>query len=406
MRLFRRVARAEEGKLRVVMELAAFDSGGLERVVLDTAQAWRRFGIETMIVSTGPLGELAAVARQSGLRVEGLPARNPLRAYARLLDRFAPTLAVSHFSTLGYKLFTARRVPIISFIHNVYAFFSAEQHARFLEDDRQVARYVSVSSKATLYATERLGITASRIATVPNGLDIGDYARRAAAARPVARASLGIADDDYVFLNVAAYNLHKGHYVMAAAMRRLLEGGRRDIRILCAGKPVYPPHVEALTAHLRQHGLTAHMQLVGYTPRIEDLFAAADAFLLPSFIEGWSIAMNEAMAFAKPMILTDTGGASDVIENGDTGTLIDNEYGPVTAIDGPALDALAYTPHDYRIAGDLAQAMCDFADHRAEWAAAGARGRDKLRARYDLHLVAARHAAVLRDVTEAAERAR
>ncbi len=400
--LFRRVARAEEGGLRVVIELAAFDSGGLEKVVLDTALEWRRLGIEVLIVSVGGLGELAAVARQAGLRVERLPERRPLATYARLLDRFAPTLAVSHFSTAGYALFTARRLPIVSFIHNVYAFFSPEQRARFAADDAHVARYISVSPKATLYAVERLGIAPARIATVPNGLDTGDYARRAAAARPPPRASLGIADDDYVFLNVAAYNLHKGHYVMAAAMRLLLAAGRRDIRIVCAGKPVYPPHLDELRAHLKQHGLEQHMLLAGYTPRIEDLFALADAFLLPSFIEGWSIAMNEAMAFGRPMILTDTGGASEVIEDGDLGVLLDNEYGPVTALDGERLNALAYTPQDYRLATALAASMRRFADDRAAWAAAGARGPAKLRARYDLQAVASRHAAVLRDVVERA----
>ncbi|HET9018189.1 MAG TPA: glycosyltransferase family 4 protein [Acetobacteraceae bacterium] len=387
--------------LRVLVEVGSFDKGGLEKVVLDSTLALHRVGVPTLIVSVGPLGELAAAARAAGLHVEALDPEARERSYARLVKAFRPSLAVSHFSTAGYRLFAKRGVPIVSFIHNVYAFMDAPQRERFAADDRMVARYIAVSPNAARYASARLGIPAARITTIPNGLDLDEYARRAANARPASRVALGIESDDYVFLNVASYNLHKGHYVMAAAMRRLL-AGRRDIRIVCVGNPVVPAHVEGLRTYLREQGLDRHMLLPGYTPRVEDWFAMADAFLLPSFIEGWSIAMNEAMSFARPMIMTDTGGAAEVIEDGDTGLLIPNEYGDVTTLDGTLLDRLAYDTRDFRIADDLAGAMARFADAREQWAAAGLRGRAKLQARYGLSQIAARHRAVFDSVAEAA----
>jgi glycosyltransferase involved in cell wall biosynthesis len=387
--------------LRVLVELGAFDKGGLEKVALDSTRALHEAGVPALIVSIGKLGELAAVARAAGLCVEGLPAENAERAYARLVKDFRPTLAISHFSTFGYRLLARRGVPVVSFIHNVYAFMDVTQRARFAADDRYVARYISVSQAATRYATACLGINAARVTTIPNGLDLDEYARRAATARPTGRAALGIAPDDYVFLNVASYNLHKGHYVMAAAMRHLLRQ-RRDIRIVCIGNVVHPAHVAGLQAYLREQGLVEHMLMPGYMPRVEDWFAMADAFLLPSFIEGWSIAMNEAMYFARPMVLTDTGGASEVIEDSDTGILVPNEYGDPTALDCALLDRLAYDTREFRIADDLAQAMARLADHRSEWAEAGARGREKLRARYGLSETAARHRAVLERVAAGA----
>jgi len=386
--------------LRVVIELRSFDKGGLEKVVFDTARSFDRARIAPLIVSAGPLGEFAVQARRLGLRVEGLPRRDALRAYGDLLDAYRPTLAVAHFSSLGYDLFARRGIPVISVIHNVYAFMDDAQRARFAAEDARVAHYISVSPKATLYATGRLGIAPARITTIPNGLDIEDYAHRAAAA-PADRARLGIAPGDYVFLNVAAYNLHKGHHVMAAAMRLLL-ARRGDIRIVCVGNVVVPAHVQALRARLRQEGLDRHMLLPGYSAHVEEMFAMADAFLLPSFIEGWSIAMNEAMAFGMPLLLTDTGGASEVIESEDIGIVLPNEYGPVTALDCALLDRLAYHGRDFRIAAGLADAMERFADDRAHWAAAGARGREKLRQRYALADVVRRHEAVMQAVATAA----
>ena len=380
--------------LRILIELGAFDKGGLEKVALDSTLALAAAGVPTLIVSVGRLGELAAVARAAGLTVEGLPPDRAGAAYARLLAQFRPTLAVTHFSGFGCKLLAHRGVPIVSFIHNVYAFMDEAQRARFAAEDRHITRYIAVSAQAARYAVARLGVAPERIETIANGLHVDDYTRRAAAARPVDRATLGIAADDYVFLNVASYNLHKGHYVMADAMRTLLAAGRRDIRVVCIGNVVHRPHLDGLQAHLRQHGLDRHMLLPGYTRRVEDWFAMADAFLLPSFIEGWSIAMNEAMCFARPMILTDTGGAAEVIAGEDTGILIPPEYGDVTALDPVLLDRLAYDTRSFTIAAPLAQAMRRLADERAVWAAAGARGRAKLAASYRLDQIAARHRAV------------
>ncbi len=392
--MLRHLFRRRKATLRVLVEVGSFDKGGLEKVVLDSTLALHHAGVPTLIVSVGPLGILASAARAAGLQVAGLPSRGAARAYARLLRDFAPTLAVSHFSTFGYNLLARRGVPVVSFIHNVYAFMDAAQRARFAADDRTVAHYVAVSAKAAQYATARLGIDPARITVVPNGLDLEQTARRAAAARPVDRAALGIADGDCVFLNVASYNLHKGHYVMAAALRLLLSH-RQDIRIVCIGNVVHPPHLDGLRAYLRAHGLAAHMLLPGYAEDVAGWFAMADAFLLPSFIEGWSIAMNEAMGFARPMILTDTGGAAEVIEDEDTGILIPNEYGEVTALDSTLLDRLAYATRDFRIAADLARAMERIAGDRPGWAAAGLRGRAKLQARYGMSAISARHRAVL-----------
>jgi glycosyltransferase involved in cell wall biosynthesis len=379
------------GALRVVLETRAFDKGGLERVVFDTAKSFDRARIAPLIVSVGPLGALAEEARQAGLRVVGLPRLNAERAYADLLAGWRPWLAVAHFSSFGYAQFATRKIPILNVIHNVYAFLDHAGRKRFIEEDARVAHYISVSGKATEYATARLEIDPDKITTIPNGLDIAGIPRQP---RPADRARLGIKPDDYVFLNVAAYNLHKGHHVMAAAMRLLMEQ-RRDIRIVCVGDTVVPAHLAALRARLARDGLDRHMLLPGYSDDIPGLLAMADAFLLPSFIEGWSIAMNEAMAAGKPLLLTDTGGAADVIENEDIGILLPTEYGPVTALDSALLDRLAYDTREFRIAADLAAAMARFADNRAEWAAAGARGAEKLRRRYDLRETVRRHESVM-----------
>jgi glycosyltransferase involved in cell wall biosynthesis len=184
---------------------------------------------------------------------------------------------------------------------------------------------------------------------------------------------------------------------MAAAMRLLL-ATRQDIKILCVGYVVHPPHMEQLTYYLQREGLAAHILMPGYFSNVADPLRISDAFLQPSFIEGWSIAMNEAMFYGKPMILSDTGGAAEVIEDEDVGIIVPNEYGDVVNLDPIELDRLAYAPVPYRTAPLLAEAMERFADQRAHWRQAGQRGRWKIYERYDFASVVRSWEAVMLDV--------
>ena len=375
----------------IVVEVASFDKGGLEKVVLDTALVFRSRGFNPIIVSAGKVGHLGALAVAAGLEVVELPNRGRSLVYERLLKARGVRIAISHFSRTGYPLFRKLNIPNITFIHNVYAMLRGQALDNFKADDAAVGRYISVSKNATRYAVERLGVHPQKIVDIPNGIISDDYLSRGdTKAKRIRREDFGLDANDYVFLNVASYNLHKGHYLMLQALE-IVRQTRSDIKILCVGNEIYPPHVQELRALIAEKGMADHMIMPGYYKDIAELHAISDAFLLPSFVEGWSIAMNEAMFFEKPMILTDTGGASEVIEDSDIGFLLPNEYGNTIALDSELLDRLSYTSQDYKIAPKLAAAMLDFADRRAHWATAGKRARQKILQHHDFEQIVDRY---------------
>jgi glycosyltransferase involved in cell wall biosynthesis len=386
-----------DGKLGVLIELASFDKGGLEKVVLDSAIAFDRNRFDVTIVTPGKVGHLGTVAQGAGLRVIGLPAGNVQGAYERVLRALSIDVAMSHFSDAGYALFARHKIPNITFIHNVYAFFSTAQAETFARNDQYVDCYVSVSKNATRFAVQNLGVSANKVITVPNGLIISEHERRDKNPLKLTRAELGLSDTDYVFANIASYNLHKGHYLMADAMRHLLQQ-RRDVKILCVGNVIYPPHVDALRRYLTEHGLDQHILMPGYFPDVEDVHRIADAFLLPSFIEGWSIAMNEAMFYQKPLILTDTGASAEVIEGNDIGILVPNEYGDTPNLSSRLLDELAYAPRSYEIAPMLADAMNQMASNREEWREKGMVGRRKIYDHFDFSNIVKRYEEIIENV--------
>ena len=49
------------------------------------------------------------------------------------------------------------------------------------------------------------------------------------------------------------------------------------------------------------------------------IFAAADAFVLPSRHDGWGVVVNEALGAGLPIIVSDRVGARDLVQHGGNG---------------------------------------------------------------------------------------
>ena len=373
--------------VNLLIETDTFDKGGLQKVILDLALRFDKNKFNTSIVSIGNTGFLSDIAVKKGIKVFDLSSvKDKEKKYKEILEENNINLICSHYSNFGYLIGNKLSIKNITYIHNVYAFLSKDKIKEFQDDDKYVDLYISVSDKAKEYAIERLKIDADKIITIPNGLILEEHIAREKIAEKLDRKDFNVSESDYVFLNVATYNLHKGHYLMMDAMRHILKT-RTDIKILCIGNVFYQPHADMLDRDLKDFGLDKYISLIGYHPDIESFHKMADAFLLPSFIEGWSIAMTEAMYYGKPMVLTDTGGSSTVIENDDIGILVPNEYGASLNLYATYLDSLAHDVKTYKTSKILADAMMNFADNREYWKEAGKKGKIKVLEKYDLNKI-------------------
>ena len=97
--------------------------------------------------------------------------------------------------------------------------------------------------------------------------------------------------------------------------------------------------------------------------------------------------MTEAMFYQLPMILTETGGAAEVIEDNDIGILIPNEYGDVANLDLELLNSLSYVPQSYKTTGDLTDAMINMIEDRQKWRSQAEASREKVLMSYNLQRV-------------------
>src|SRR5690606_23691552 len=71
-------------------------------------------------------------------------------------------------------------------------------------------------------------------------------------------------------------------------------------------------------------GVSGRVKLLGVVEDAGKLYAASDAFVMPSLHEGLPLALLEAMASGLPVIAAGVGRVPEVIQHGSSGVLLDS----------------------------------------------------------------------------------
>jgi glycosyltransferase involved in cell wall biosynthesis len=122
------------------------------------------------------------------------------------------------------------------------------------------------------------------------------------------------------FAALALMEKAKGLDILLHAARKLLDSGREDFHIAIGGDGSERRHLEHIA---RDSRLGDHVEFLGLLDRfqVRALLQRADAFVLPSLGETFSLAVAEAMACGKPVVATRCGGPEFVV-GPDDGILV------------------------------------------------------------------------------------
>ena len=127
------------------------------------------------------------------------------------------------------------------------------------------------------------------------------------------RKELGIDDSDLVFLSVGELNNNKNHENVIKALGLLKREALlpKNLYYVIVGKG---DRREELEKRIIDDELEGKVKLVGFRQDIADFYAAADVFVFPSFREGLSVSLMEAMASGLPVICSRIRGNTDLID--------------------------------------------------------------------------------------------
>lgn len=356
------VTRAERKKIAI--EMNSMDKGGMEEVVFNlSSQADKRsFEIEIICMEKG--GLLAGLARNDGIKV--IEFNGEKQKYEDYLKKGNISLINGHYSGVGLQFAKKFNIPFISTIHNAYVWFEKASRDKFSKDDHFVTHYIAVSSSVKSYLIEALGISEEKITVVPNGVDCVrlDLLRRISP--EITRETLGLSNEDFVFLNVGSMDGRKNHHAMISAMEKVV-GKYPNARIVCAGNVMDPIYNERVMERVSELKLEKQIIFPGFINEVQDLYRMADCFLMPSIVEGWSIAKTEALFFGLPLLLTDVGGARDVMTEEWVGILVPNSFGEINKLVGENLGLFTQEENPSNLDA-LIRAMEDMIERKDYWA--------------------------------------
>jgi len=239
----------------------------------------------------------------------------------RLFRRERPDIVHSHtWGTLCEGFIAARmaRVPVL--VHGEHGTMNLRRRNRIVQRVlwNRVDRLLSVSAALAATMSETVGVKASRIHVIHNGVNVDRFD---SGARHLLRDQLAIRNDEILIVTVGRLEPVKDHEGLIAAVAQI-KPSDVPFRVALVGEGALR---DRLQAAVERYGLGQVVHFLGHRSDIEHVFAAADIFVLSSRSEGLPNGVMEAMAAGVPVVSTAVGGVSELVVHGSTGLLVPPE---------------------------------------------------------------------------------
>ncbi len=204
------------------------------------------------------------------------------------------------------------------------------------------------------------GIQPSKISCIPNGICISEP--RTKAKRVQCRKSLSFPELRPVISTVGTLTPKKNHANLIRALS-LIPAEQRPLLVIAGGGGLR----NSLESLIQELDLSEDIRLLGQvsSEEVNQVLHASDLFILPSYVEGVSNALLEAMAIEIPAIVSDVPGNRAVIENDSQGYFCHPDN-PVS----------------------ISRAISDALQNPSEMTARARAGRLNIESRFDLDVVA------------------
>jgi glycosyltransferase involved in cell wall biosynthesis len=252
-------------------------------------------------------------------QVYTIPSPGALRELRESLERLRPDVvhAILTLSPLDFRLPELCQqlgVPLVATFHpafdaNLRNITAGTQQLTYQVYAPSLARYdrVIVFSELQADLLERLGVPQERLAVIPNGVDINTWAP----ATPSMQRDLYELAQRFgrrrVFLYMGRLSTEKNVEALLKAWRLVQP---RGCVLLIVGDGPLRSALQNNDEDVIWWGYEADLK------RRVALLQIAEVFLLPSLVEGLSLALLEAMACGKACVATDAGADGEALEGG------------------------------------------------------------------------------------------
>jgi UDP-glucose:(heptosyl)LPS alpha-1,3-glucosyltransferase len=179
--------------------------------------------------------------------------------------------------------------------------------------DTDVAHVIAISSMVAVDIQRHYGCVLPTT-VIYHGVDCDVFSPAVRTQdRSRSRVANGLPDDAFVFLYVG--DLRKG---ALQCIRAAADVPGCHVLFVSRSEPaLYLKYAQELNVSERVH-------FSGPTSRIEEMYAAADALVLPTPYDTFAMVVLEAMAAGLPVIVSQNAGAAELVEDGKQGLILDD----------------------------------------------------------------------------------
>jgi len=338
-----------DASIRICHVVLSLRPGGLENGVVNVINGLPSPQFQSSVICLQESGEFAERIKDRSVEVVPMglkPGNDPKMPFqvASVLRRLKPHIVhTRNIEAFFYGAVAAKIARVPHVIHS--------EHGRTFPETRLrswVQRALVRGTDCTFAVTARLredlvryiGLPASRIEVLYNGVDLGKFSAARPPRAPDAPIRIG---------SVGRMVPVKNYPLLLEALAKLPADCRWTCRLVGDG-----PERDRLRTIALQLGLQDRVEFLGHREDVAALLQEMDIFVLPSISEGMSNTLLEAMAAGAAAIASDVGGNSEIVANGASGLLF------------PSGDAATLGEHLARLINDegLRTRLCNAARER------------------------------------------
>jgi len=306
--------------------------GGAERQIYELAKALDKDKFDVTIASLECVGKAPRhLIEEIGCHFIDFPVRRiyglsgliqGIRFWKFLKQEKIHILQTYHFSSDIWGTLWGHFAGVKHIVSNRrdMGFWRTQRHINTYKlINRWVNKIVVVAQSIKKLVIDEENVSEEKIQVIHNGIHAFSGSNEISTEQ--IRQEIGVAKEDIVIMHVANLTPVKGHKYLINSLSHIVKK-YQNVKLVLVGEGELREYIED---QINEMGLADHVLLLGKREDTRRLLYAADICVLSSVSEGMSNAILEYMEAGKPVVATHVGGNPELVLEGQTGFLVDQE---------------------------------------------------------------------------------